>query len=63
LWIVEISAVSDLRPRGQWPQGHINADYVNLRAATGRVRAGFKTRFPGGGRPAIRLNIWMKRAN
>ena len=36
-WKVEISAVSDLRPRGQWPQGHINAD-VNLRAATGRVR-------------------------
>jgi len=27
-WIVEISAVSDLRPRGQWPQGHINADWT-----------------------------------
>ena len=51
LWIVEISAVSDLRPRGQWPQGHINADWTTCERRQAGCAPDLRQDFRAGGNP------------
>ena len=48
-WIVEISAVSDLRPRGQWPQGHINADWTTCERRQAGCAPDLRQDFRAGG--------------
>src|SRR5437773_2846961 len=49
VWIVEISAVSDLRPRGQWPQGHINADWTTCERRQAGCAPDLRQDFRAGG--------------
>ena len=49
VWIVEISAMSDLRPRGQWPQGHINADWTTCERRQAGCAPDLRQDFRAGG--------------